>query len=285
MKRSSSKVRKNNMNRNSFSIKLQMLLLIMGCLVGVAVYSSFVLFTDREEKVVLKTDYHLTTILEKPFFDEAFDNATDFGEREEARVLILPHHLVARPLIAGALEAQAKVKNPKTIVIVGPDHLGRSEGMISTTDLQWRTPYGFMHSDAALISELVNDYGVTLEPEVFDDEHSIAAIIPFLHKTWPQAKIVPLHVKEGLDKATSYKIADMLAEDMVLLVASVDFSHYLPSDIAFFHDEKSINAISGRDYSSLPDLEIDSSAALRFAFDFAEQTSTEKFDLYIKKID
>jgi gamma-polyglutamate biosynthesis protein CapA len=274
---------KNIKQNSNISTKSYIALLIIGGVVGIGAYMSSMHFLVSEEVVSSKTGYHLTTILEKPFFDEAFEEATDFGDKEEARVLILPHHLVARPLIAGALEAQAKVKSPKTIVIVGPDHLGRSKGMISTTDLQWRTPYGFMHPDTGLVSELIDDYGVTLEPEVFDEEHSIAAIIPFLHKTWPKAKIVPLHVKEDLDPLVSQRIADMLADDMVMLVASVDFSHYLSSEVSFFHDEKSINAIMGRDYTELPNLEIDSSASLRFAFDFAEQTSTEKFDLYINE--
>lgn len=235
------------------------------------------------EREIVPEGYHVTEILEEEFFEIAYEQAPDLGERKEARVLIVPHHLLAAPLTAAAFEVQAKIKNPKVIVVIGPDHLERASHPIITSRKTWRTPYGFTQANTKLINGLLEQGLVHEEPDVFDEEHSVSAVIPFVGRTFPNATIVPLIVQESLSEEIRYAVADFLAEDMYMAVASVDFSHYIPENSAYFHDIKSIDAISRRAYDELPDLEVDSPMSLAFAFDYAEQTATEEFDLYINE--
>lgn len=228
-------------------------------------------------------DYHVTTILETEFFDEAIEDAYDFGTRAEARVWVLPHHLVPRPLIAGFLEAQTKTKKSPTIFIVGPDHLSRASAPIVTSDKRWRTPYGFVEINKEYIEEMTAGELVEIDHEVFGEEHSVSALIPLVHHYFPESKIVPILVREDVSPEARYAVADMLADDGTVMIASVDFSHYLPSDIAEFHDERSLRALENRSYSDLPELEIDSAPTLAMAFDFAEQTASEEFEFYYRE--
>lgn len=255
--------------------------ILVGCIAAGLISGHFLSPLFKTD--VVPEGYHVTEILEEEFFEIAYEQAPDLGDRKEARVLIVPHHLVAAPFTAAAFIAQAKIKNPRVIVIVGPDHFDAASHPIITSRKTWRTPYGFTHANTKLIDDLLAKGLVHEEPEPFDEEHSIGAVVPFIGKTFPNATIVPLIVKETLSEEVRYAVADFLAEDMRMAIASVDFSHYIPENAAYFHDIKSIDAVSRRAYDELPDLEVDSPMSLGFAFDFAEQTATEEFDLYVNE--
>lgn len=82
----------------------------------------------------------------------------------------------------------------------------------------------------------------------------------------PNAKIVPLIVKDIF----SFQSGDDFAENLdkilpenSLIIASLDFSHYLPSNAADFHDEKSLAVLSNFDYDGIKFLDVDSKPALR----------------------
>lgn len=241
-------------------------------------------FFEIEEEIVQSDNrYHVSSVYDEAFFLDAVERAYDFGDRPESRVWVLPHHLVPRELTAGFLEAQAKIKNPKTIFVVGPDHLNRAAGPLVTTDLKWKTPFGFIEPDTDYINEIVDTGIVTIDQSVFDEEHSVSALTPLLKYYFPDSKIVPLLVRSDVDPLERYQIVDILADDMTTLVASVDFSHYMPSEVAQLHDVKSLRALQNRSYKELSDLEIDSAATLAMAFDFAEQTASEEFDFYIRE--
>jgi hypothetical protein len=252
----------------------------LGILIGVfASLSGYTVWSGPEEDRIEPSIYHATQILGKEFFEEAYSGAYDFGDRSEARVLILPDQLSAKSLIAGVLKSQ-EGRIPETIVVVGLDH---SKQTMVTTERPWKTPYGFMNSSEEIIGQLLDENLVEIDHEVFDTENSVSILIPFLHRTFPESEIVPILVQENLNKNDQRLVTDILAQDGVMLVISTHFSRYLPPNIAEFHDIKSLDAVRRLAYEELNELEIDSTVILEFAFDFTKKAGAEYFDFYLNE--
>lgn len=197
-----------------------------------------------------------------------------------SRVLILPHHLIAKAFIKETLLAEAKLQQPRTIFIVGPDHLSTAASPIISTNYAWQTPFGEMAPNDNIINNLVKQKIASLEPEIFNSEHSVTSLVPFVHLAFPEAKIVPIIVQHNLTDDQHRALAKALNQSDSLLIASVDFSHYLPANLAHIHDKKSLNTLERLDVTDVYNLEIDSPDTLRLAMSIAQQNNAHNFHLY-----
>lgn len=221
----------------------------------------------------ISTVEHRSLFMSKDFFDRAYNQAPAFPSptermyRSQPVGIILPHHLVAAPLIASTLE-EAKRHAPeggwRRVVIIGPDHLHRATAGAVTTHGVWKTPYGTLLPDDAFITHLEKQ-GVAVDETVFDADHSISTLVSFIKRSLPGAKIVPIMVNSRL--SIDHPIPDLIDLDggpgPTLFIASVDFSHYLPDRVARLHDRMSRAVLSSREYlSDLDDLEVDSAESL-----------------------
>ena len=77
-------------------------------------------------------------------------------------------------------------------------------------------------------------------------QHASIEEVAFIAKTWPKATIVPIILKSKVTRSESEKLGLLLAQKLpenTLVLASVDFSHYLPELAADFHDETSEEVI------------------------------------------
>lgn len=151
------------------------------------------------------------------------------------RCLTLPHHNPAAGMIITALEqVAAQDEKPDVVILLGPNH--KNEGpAAAVTKASWDTPYGLVQPERDAISALM-DTGLTAEFEpVFTQEHSMGAVIPWIARFLPEARIVPLlfHWQYPPDKL------EILLETLTpwlehnsLLIVSADFSHHHTRDEA-----------------------------------------------------
>ncbi len=68
-------------------------------------------------------------------------------------------------------------------------------------------------------------------------------ILPFIKQYFPNAKIIPFLIPANFSLDKTKKVAESLNKimsDNSFVLASVDWSHYLPKNVADFHDAKSI---------------------------------------------
>jgi len=178
---------------------------------------------------------------------------------------ITPHHFLASGLIAKFFKKLESQENIETVILVGPNHFGAGFGEALVSLAFWDTPFGDLEPDTELIDVLLDDGLVEVDEEPFEGEHSISTSVPFIKKTFPSAKIVPVVLKEGADYETCRKIAEKLyaeSDGKILVIASVDFSHNFSLEDAQKKDEESILAIENFDFDNLSDVEIDSSASI-----------------------
>ena len=96
----------------------------------------------------------------------------------------------------------------------------------------------------------------------------------------PEAKVVPIIIKDKIKEEEINNFAKKLKETLpgnTLVVGSLDFSHYLPSNAADFHDAKSLAVIGNFDYSGINFLDIDSKPTLRILLKYLELGGAQNF--------
>ncbi len=196
---------------------------------------------------------------------------------------VVPHHnIVADRRAKLFTEIASSIAQPKTIILLSPNHYEQGTAAIQTTSQKWSTAEGDIAPDTEFIDILKKQKLVSLEPNSFNNEHGIRLILGDIRKNFPQSTIVPLIFKKSTSREQTTHLADVLEQQCprCLVIASVDFSHYQPAPLAAMHDEGTIDALNTRDEKYLYDTaEVDSPAALVFLAHWATIHDTPHFTL------
>ncbi len=228
---------------------LSLLLAACGRGTPVAVPTFHSYFTDRE---TYEEYYRVAESGEHPSITERVSGA------------IVPHHMYVGPEFARFYDA-LREQHPPVIVIIGPNHFEAGKADVQTTRGSYVTPYGTVTGAAGVIDELLARGVTTEEERPFIEEHSISAEVAFIKKTFPNATLVPLILKARVSRKSAENLGHVLSEVLpsdALVLASVDFSHYLPEPVADFHDQTSRAALLNFDIDAVQSLEVDSPSSL-----------------------
>ena len=162
--------------------------------------------------------------------------------------LTVPHHLLAADLIAGAF-ALASAQDYRRIIILSPDHFGRSSTPFAVAVRNFQTVMGEVAIDAAAVDRLRENPLVSAS-NLFSHEHGVRALLPFVSHYFPGARIVAV----ALHRDSHPSQWDSLAQTLVplltadtLLIQSTDFSHYLPWPQARRYDQETLRVLSAGD--------------------------------------
>jgi len=165
---------------------------------------------------------------------------------------VVPHHLLADSIIENFFQELEKVESIEQIVLLSPDHFNQFS-------LYGNQPI----SDRIALKE----------------DHGITNILSYLEKYFPNAKVSSFLIpaKFSLEDAKIFteKLNNSLPSSSFIL-ASVDFSHYLPKNIADFHDEKSIRVLLNFEEQQFSNIEVDCPQCLYIVRYFAKIKEKEK---------
>lgn len=183
---------------------------------------------------------HLEQLLEKFFSGTRPDGVS--------RGIVSPH---AGYIYSGEVAAHAFSTIPPdfsgTFVVIGPSHRGYIN---CVSKVSWETPLGVVDTDAEFV-ELLD-----IETDEFShrDEHSLEVQMPFIKYRFPRARIAP--VMMGLqDYPSAMRVAEKIVNAVrqtkkdVRIVASSDFSHYVPEQKAKSDDLYAIEPLLTLDTS------------------------------------
>lgn len=170
---------------------------------------------------------HLEQLLEKFFAGVHTGHGPSLG-------IVSPH---AGYIYSGEVAAGAFGTIPKdfsgTFVVIGPSHRGY---LTSVSAIPWETPLGIVDPDPEFIAAL----DLEVDELSHRDEHAIEVQMPFIKHRFPRARFVPIMMGEQ-DRASAGHLAEILTHAIqsvkqdVRIVASSDFSHYVPAAKA--HDD------------------------------------------------
>lgn len=168
---------------------------------------------------------------------------------------VVPHHLLAGKMIAQFFRSLSE-SSPDTIVIIGPNHdrIGMNE--LHTSSLNWATAFGILENNREITMSLINELGASENIGLMETEHSISSLVPYVKYYMPNTKIVPILLHGSYTVAKSQKLGKFLSELVkddpgIIVIASVDFSHYLDADTAEKMDRITLDAIISRDTVSI----------------------------------
>lgn len=136
---------------------------------------------------------------------------------------------------------------PKLVIIIGPNHTGYGSAVSVWPDGTWYTPIGGIEVDSESAREVMRVFP-EFDPMSHIYEHSIEVQLPFIKYVFgPNVRILPICV---LDQSlpTMIKLGDAVAGaaekiGKTLILASSDFSHYVPEDYAAKVDGELIKAV------------------------------------------
>ncbi len=181
------------------------------------------------------------------------------GKLEESVGIIAPHagYPASGPVAAYAYDWLRSVGRPESIVILGTNHTGLGPAASVLVEGSWSTPLGEQEIDTELARSLVegSDY-MEESSSAFTREHSIEAQLPFLqHLLGTDFSFVPICPRDQ-SKKTSIEIGKTISSQTppgTLVIASSDFSHYEPQDVAEKKDRDAIDSILAMDIDGFYD--------------------------------
>jgi poly-gamma-glutamate synthesis protein (capsule biosynthesis protein) len=198
----------------------------------------------------------ITSMADETFVEETFQSADVIPNvSKKTRIILIPHHLVAAREIASMFFSVAK---PKRIVLLAPDHLGVGATNVTIGNEALNLNGRMISSDEGDSARLLRRISDARANETaISEELSIQALMPLISYAFPDARVTPILMRIGRDQTYRESLAseliDMLKDDPnLLLISTVDFSHYQPAFVADFHDELAEDVIRG-----LADLEAD----------------------------
>ncbi len=214
------------------------------------------------------TGAELAHQLERCFLDPRGPGELPTRHRTSTRSLqaaVVPHagYEFSGAIAAHAYSLVAGERPPETVLILGVDHHGMGAGA-ALSDRAWVTPLGPVSADHDLVRALSRD-PISVDEPAQAQEHSIEVQLPFLQYVLPQPKFVALQVRFGpFDylRDVGRVVQEAVKDRDVLLLASTDFSHYVPARTAERLDRMAIDPILARDARRLYDTVVDNEISM-----------------------
>ncbi|MCX6714496.1 MAG: AmmeMemoRadiSam system protein B [Candidatus Uhrbacteria bacterium] len=217
-------------------------------------------------------------ILSKSFFDDAYKAVP---KQSHVRVLsvLSAHHLLIANKIAELFDRIGS-RQVRTVVLLSPNHFDQGKTSAQITTGNWQTPYGILSTDDAAVKKLVASVGLSIEPKTFMKEHGIRALTPFVKRSFPNARLVPIVLHDALSTEKADALGVAIAKELpnAVVIASADISHYLPEYAATYHDEVTLNALES-DGCNGCELEVDANSVLRVLFSSNRARGSETWNL------
>lgn len=160
---------------------------------------------------------------------EGFLREVKHTDAPKPKAVIAPHagYVYSGPVAASAYaRLMAARESIKRVVLIGPSHRARFDGLATTSTATWTTPLGAIPVDTAAIQQIRPLRQVCMLDQAHTFEHSLEVHLPFLQIVLADFKIVPLVV----GKATGEEVAEVIERlwdgDETRFVISSDLSHY-----------------------------------------------------------
>ncbi|MBP6929642.1 MAG: AmmeMemoRadiSam system protein B [Candidatus Moranbacteria bacterium] len=235
--------------------------------VGVFVGIQLVFFKEQVRETLM-IDYPVSekSVFVVPLKPE--ETSMTFDQRKNVDIAVdqiiggvVPHHLIAGDFLAEFFTLlQKRSVPPEVILLLAPNHFESGVADIQTANFVWQTAFGDVETDENVLA-IVQKGGAVIQPDTFGQEHGIYNILPYIAHFLPGAKIVPIVFRQEVstDQIESFvaSMTPLVQEKKVVVVSSVDFSHYLSKEEAEGKDQETLAAIKKFDLTQIAQYESD----------------------------
>ena len=181
-------------------------------------------------------------------FDRAIEKVADYPPSNVRLTgITVPHHLLADRLVALGFRA-ASGSSYKRIVILTPDHFRKADKPFATTRRGFETVRGRVATDATAVGRLLKAGDWIEESCLFDKDHGIRAMLPFVKHYFPDARGRAgrrSRSARGAPIGTAWRMRSRRWSTAIRWSSnSTDFSHYLPQHEARRFDQQTLNVLA-----------------------------------------
>lgn len=249
---------RSRLSRNS------LLLLVPIFAIGITVYvDSFIMTSNSEIKYHASKWNEFATDVERAL--KSSDN-NSIHSLSHVYGIVVPHHIPTTiPKLASIYKKLSLSSTVKRFIVIGPDHIDASISAMTTSKNDFFTVFSKVETDKKLAEALESKGVLAIHEEPFEMEHSIGAQVLLISKIFPTAKILPIILRSDTTKQQAIDLGDILSREIdqeTIVVASVDFSHYLGTTQARPIDTVSGNIIKNLDVQSAALVTADSSKSM-----------------------
>ena len=206
---------------------------------------------------------------------------------------VVPHHLLAEEIIEDFFQHISSQKKIDTIILLSPDHFhsGTFNDVNAFITLDWESgskkeEFDNIKIDSLLGKRLADENKMVLNSSAIIYDHGITNLIPYIKKYFPGTRFLPILIPIDITKEQMehlVKTIDKETPAQTIIIASVDFSHYLPPRAAGFHDKKSIRVLLNFEEDNFDNIEVDCWQALYAARLFAKLRNKTAFHIIAHK--
>ncbi|MGB2782536.1 MAG: AmmeMemoRadiSam system protein B [Atribacterota bacterium] len=211
--------------------------------------------------------------------------ASDSGNKQDIISGVVPHHLLAKEIIEDFFQYISSEEKVETLILLSPDHFhsGTLNNDNAFITLDWESvsekeDFDDIEIDSLLGKKLAGENKIELNSSAIVYDHGITNLIPYIKKYFPESKFLPILIPIDITKEQIkhlVKTINTVTPAQTIIIASVDFSHYLPSQAADFHDAKSIRVLLNFEEENFKNIEVDCWQALYAARLFAKLRQKE----------
>ena len=211
--------------------------------------------------------------------------ASDSGNKQDIVSGVVPHHLLAEEIVEDFFSYISSEEKVETIILLSPDHFhsGTLNDYNTFITLDWKLgsekeEFDNIKIDSLLGKKLAGENKITLNSSAIIYDHGITNLIPYIKKYFPESKFLPILIPIDITKEQIEHLVKTINTEtpaQTIIIASVDFSHYLPSQAADFHDAKSIRVLLNFEEENFENIEVDCWQALYAARLFAKLRQKE----------
>lgn len=164
----------------------------------------------------------------------------------------------------------------RKIILIGPDHFSSNQKQINFSNENWNLSTGLFKFQDLNLNLSVNN-------SLLKNDHAIYNPLADLKTYFPSATIYPILIGQKVSfsslESLLSNVESVCAFDC-LMVASVDFSHYLPATLAEVHDAYTLKILNNFNFDNISTLEVDSPQSLFLLTKFSENKLAKKFNLF-----
>jgi len=176
------------------------------------------------------------------------------GRLHNIKGIVVPHagYEYSGPVAAHAYKSVYEDGKPDLFIIMGPNHRGVGAS-VSIAKEDFKTPLGTAKVDEEVADQLVGGV-IEYNDTAHMGEHSLEVQLPFIQYLWDDIEMVPLSFNiqnYRTAKKVGDRIRNVIGEKNALVVASTDFSHYVPKKIAEKKDKLAVDKIINNDPEGL----------------------------------
>jgi len=211
--------------------------------------------------------------------------ASDSGNKQDIVSGVVPHHLLAEEIVEDFFSYISSEEKVETIILLSPDHFhsGTLNDDNAFITLDWKSgsekeEFDNIKIDSLLGKKLAGENKIALNSSAIVYDHGITNLIPYIKKYFPESKFLPILIPIDITKEQIEHLVKTINTEtpaQTIIIASVDFSHYLPSQAADFHDAKSIRVLLNFEEENFKNIEVGCWQALYAARLFAKLRQKE----------